>query len=104
MFVDKPQFYDVVSITAFYTVRYNSLTTHQSQPTYTINELQKKKEQETKEDKQKKEKRKKNNTKERKKHKHTHHTRQITRCTIIIIIRIITIPPSTTNIQIHHFK
>jgi len=62
-------------IRTFYIVRYNSPTTHPSQPTYTINELQKKKKKqkqggrkrlgkETKEDKQKEKRkeRKKNTT------------------------------------------
>jgi len=94
-------------VRTFYILRYNSLTTHLSQPTYTINELQKKKkkkkqggrkrlEKEAKEDKQK-EKRK-----ERKKTQRTHSQTQIEYN--LIIVKIITIPTSTTNKLIHHFK
>jgi len=80
--VDKPQFYNDVSVTAFYIVCYNSLTTHPSQSTYTINEFQKRKRTRNKGGQTKKEKRKKNQH-ERKKETQTH-------------------SPYKTNHKIHH--
>jgi len=77
-------------IRTFYMVRYSFLTTHKSQPAYTIEELQRKK-IETKEDFKKK---KTSQTHSQHKTKHNIH----------IIIQIFMISISTTNIQIPLFK
>jgi len=79
-------------VRTFYIVRYTFLKTHPSQHTYTFNELQLRK----KKKKQKRGKRRTTHTQDTKQDKSQHKK--------IVIIRIVTIPKSITNIQIHYFK
>jgi len=83
----------------FYLVPYASPTTHPSQPTYTFNELQDRKRTRNEGENNKKKKGKR-------KRRYTHKTQNKTKHNNkkIIIIQNDTIPKSTTNIQIHHFK
>jgi len=80
-------------IRTFYIVRYSSPATHPSQPTYTINELQKGKR-----------KRNKGGFLKKEANNKQIHTSTQTKYNVPIRIIIQTITTSTTNIKIFHFK